>query len=42
MSKKSTVARQRLIRVGDAHRLTQGAQVGEPEGINPLARETQG
>jgi len=42
MTKKSTASRQRLVRVGDAHRLTQGTHVGAPEALNPLGREIQG
>jgi hypothetical protein len=30
--------RQRLVRVGDAHRLTQGGLVGQPEDVG-LARQ---
>jgi|GEM_PF-1541475 len=42
MTLKNTTQRQRLVRVGDAHRLTQGAFVGQPEAVNPLGREIQG
>jgi len=42
MTRKNTIQRQRLVRVGDAHRLTQGAFVGQPEAVNPLGREIQG
>lgn len=42
MTQKSAPQRQRLVRVGDAHRLTQGAFVGQPEAVNPLGREIQG
>lgn len=42
MTKKSATQAPRLVRVGDAHRLTQGAFVGQPEAVNPLGREIQG
>lgn len=42
MTKKSTAPRQSLVRLGKAHRLTQGAFVGQPEALNPTGREIQG
>ncbi|WP_343699749.1 hypothetical protein [Caulobacter sp.] len=42
MTKKNTVQRQRLVRVGEAARLTQGSFVGPPEALNPTGREIQG
>lgn len=42
MTKKSSAQRRCLVRVGDAHRLTQGSFVGQPEALNPTGREIQG